>query len=102
MLTKGLITIIKKANPKRGLRTGIHQTAFSTMGQHTEKVMLCKEHEMLRGYKLGLQQVAVNLKVWRELGKEGFQSTQRARLYLCLWHPWLPRKVFTRIMAHFH
>jgi hypothetical protein len=62
--------------------------------------MLCKEHEMLRDYKLGLHQVAVNLKVCRELGKEGFQSTQRARLYLSLWHPWLPREIFIHIMAH--
>jgi hypothetical protein len=101
MLTKGLIIIAKKAKPKGGHRAGIHQTAFSTIGQHTEKVMLCKEHKMLLGYKLGLHQVAVNLKVCRELGKEGFQSTQRARLYLSLWHPWLPREIFTHIMAHF-
>jgi hypothetical protein len=63
MLTKVLITITKKAKPKRGHTTGIHQTAFRTTSQHTEKVILCKEHEMLRGYQLGLHQVAVNLKV---------------------------------------
>jgi len=100
MLTKGLITT-KKAKPKRDHTTGIHQTAFSTTSQHTEKVMLSGEHEMLRGYKLGLHPVAVNLKVCRELSKEGFQSTQRARLYLSLWHPWLPRKIFIHIMALF-
>jgi hypothetical protein len=41
--------ITKKAKPKRDHTTGIHQTAFSTTSQHTEKVMLSKEHEMLRG-----------------------------------------------------
>jgi hypothetical protein len=71
MLTKGLITITKKAKPKRGHTTGIHQTAFSTTSQHTETVMLCKEHEMLRGYKLGLHQVAVNLKCAGNLAKKG-------------------------------
>jgi hypothetical protein len=61
MLTKGLITITKKAKPKRG-----HTTVNIQRWSCFAKNMRCEEV-----IKLGLHQVAVNLKCAGNLAKKG-------------------------------
>ncbi len=46
-----------------------------------------------RGYKVGMQSVPTNLKLDEQLAQEGYNLKKTTKLYLSLWHPWLPRKV---------
>ncbi len=46
-----------------------------------------------RGYKVGMQSMATNFKLDEQLAQEGYNLKKTTKLYLSLWHPWLPRKV---------